>query len=85
MIQYLKKKTKTKTLEAKNNKLQEMLKKAVEDLKIKQAEVNNAMTKMKNELEGTESKIQESWEQINEVEDKLVEITNVKKDKEKCM
>ena len=60
MIQYLKKKTKTKTLEAKNNKLQEMLKKAVEDLKIKQAEVNNAMTKMKNELEGTESKIQES-------------------------
>ena len=62
-----------------------MLKKAVEDLKIKQAEVNNAMTKMKNELEGTESKIQESWEQINEVEDKLVEITNVKKDKEKCM
>ena len=60
-------------LEAKIDKLQETLNKEIEDLKIKQAEMQNTITEI-NSLEGTNSKIQEA-EQTSEMEDMLVEIT----------
>ena len=63
-------------LEAKTNKLQETLNKEIEDLKIKQAEMQTAITKIKNSLEGTNSRLQETEEQKSKVEDRLVEITD---------
>jgi len=38
--------------------------------------MNNAITEIKNMLEGTNSTITEAEEQISEVEDRLVEITD---------
>ena len=40
-------------LEAKIDKLQETLSKEIEDLRIKQAEMQNITTEIKNSLEGT--------------------------------
>ena len=51
-------------LEAKIDK--ETLSKEIEDLRIKQAEMQNTMTKIKNTLEGTKSRIQAAAEQIIE-------------------
>ena len=53
-------------LEAKIYKLQETLSKEIQDLRIKQAEMQNTMTKIKNTLEGTKSRIQAAAEQIIE-------------------
>ena len=41
--------------------------------------------RLKNSLEGTNSRIQEAEEQIREVKDILVEITGVEKNKERRM
>ena len=40
-------------LEAKIDKLQETLSKAIEDLRIKQAELHNTITEIKNSLQAT--------------------------------
>ena len=48
--------------------------KEIEDLKIKQAEMQNIITEIKNSLEGTNSRLQEAKEWVSEVEDRLVEI-----------
>ena len=47
--------------------------------------MNNTITDIKNSLEGTNSIIQEAEKQNNEVEDRLVEITDVEQSKEKGM
>ena len=45
--------------------------------------MNNTITEMKNTLEGINSGITESEEQISELEDKVVEITATEQNKEK--
>ena len=61
-------------LEAKMDNLQETLSKEIQDLKLKEAEMQNTITEIKNSLEATNSRIQEVEEQISEVEDRLLEI-----------
>ena len=45
--------------------------------------MQNTITKIKNSLEGTKSRTQEAEEWISEVEDRLVEITDVEQKREK--
>ena len=45
--------------------------------------MNNTIIKMKNSLEGTNSRIQEAEEQISKVENRLMEITDEEQNKEK--
>ena len=47
--------------------------------------MNNAITKIKNTLERTNSRITEAEEQISELEDKIVEITSEEQNKVKRM
>ena len=70
-------------LEAKTDKLKETLSKEIEDLKIKQAEMQNIITEVKISLEGNKSRKQAAGEQINEMEDRLVEITDTEQTREK--
>ena len=49
-------------LEAKIDKLQKTLNKEIQDLRIKQAEMQNTITEIKNSLEATKSRIQEAEE-----------------------
>lgn len=65
-IQDLRKRMKTQT-----KKIQEMCNKELEDLKNKQ--MNNVMTEMKNTLEGINSRVTKAEEQISELKDKVVE------------
>ena len=44
--------------------------------------MNNTITEMKNTLEGTNSRITQSEEQISELEDRMVEIIAEKQNKE---
>ena len=46
-------------LEAKINKLQETMRKEIEDLRIKQAEMQNIVSEIKNPLEATNSSIRD--------------------------
>ena len=59
--------------------------KEIEDLKIKQADLQYSITKIRNSLEGTNSRLQEVKEQISKMEDILVEITDAENNKEKRM
>ena len=59
-------------------KTQEMFTKDQEELKNKQ-------TKMKNTLEGIDSRITEAEEQISDLEDRMVETTAAKQNIEKIM
>ena len=45
--------------------------------------MNSAISEMKNTLQGTKSRLREAEEWINEVEDRVVEITATEKNKEK--
>ena len=45
--------------------------------------MNNAITEMKSTLEGTHSRITEAEERINEVEDRMVNINETERKKEK--
>ena len=45
--------------------------------------MNSKITKMKNTLEGINSRITEAGERISELEDRMVEITAVEQNKEK--
>ena len=69
-----------KRMKAKIGKIQEMFTKDLEELKNKQTERNNT-------LEGINSRITEAEEQINDLEDRMVEITvaeqNIKKKNER--
>ena len=65
-------------IEAKNEKMLEMLTKDLEELKNKQTEMNNI-------LEGIHSRITEAEEWINDLEDKMMEITSTEYSIEKRM
>ena len=43
--------------------------------------MNNAITEIKNTLEGTNSRITEAEDRINEVEDRMVEINEAERKK----
>ena len=57
-------------LEAKMDNLQETLTKEIQDIKLKQEEMQNTITEIKNSLEAANSRIQEAEEQISEAEDR---------------
>ena len=57
-------------MEAQTEKIQEMFNKKIDDFKNKQT-----ITEMKNTLEGINSRINETEEQLSELEDRVVEIT----------
>ena len=66
-------------------KMQQSINKDLEELKNKHTETNNTITKIKNTLEGTNSRKSEAEEWINELEDKMVEITSEEQNKVKRM
>ena len=66
-------------------KIQETFNKNLEELKSKQTMMNNTIYEIKNSLEGTNSRITEAEERISDLEDKIVEITTAKQNKEKRM
>ena len=70
-------------LEAKMDNLQETLIKEIQDIKLKQEEMQNTITEIKNSLEAANSRIQEAEERISKVEDRLVEITDAEQKREK--
>ena len=70
-------------LEAKIENLQQALSKEIQDLKLKQAEMQNTINEIKNSLEATNSRLQEAEEWISKVEDRLVEITDLEQKREK--
>ncbi|MDM7298300.1 hypothetical protein, partial [Klebsiella pneumoniae] len=72
-------------LEANMDNLQETLSKEIQDIKLKQEEMQNTITEIKNSLEAASSRIQDAEEQISEVEDRLVEITNTEQKREKIL
>ena len=45
--------------------------------------MNNAINEIKNTLEGTNSRIMEAKDRVNEVEDRMVEINEAERKKEK--
>ena len=73
-----------KNLENKMEKMQESINKDLEELKNKHTETNT-ITEIKNTLEGINSRISEAEEWINELEDKIVEITSEEQNKVKRM
>ena len=66
-------------------KIQEMFNKDLEELKSKQTMMNNTINEIKSSLEGFNSRITEAEEWINDLEDKMVEITTAEQNKEKRM
>ena len=72
----------TKSLETRIEKMQEMFNKDLAEIKKSQFKMNNAINEIKNTLEGTNSRI-EAEDRISEVEDKMVEINEAERKKEK--
>ena len=70
-------------LAAKSDNLQQILSQEIQDLKPKQAEMQNTITEIKNSLEAAKSRIQEAEERIREVEDRQGKITDVEQKIEK--
>uniref|UniRef100_A0A8D1W041 L1 transposable element RRM domain-containing protein n=1 Tax=Sus scrofa TaxID=9823 RepID=A0A8D1W041_PIG len=70
-------------LEAKMDNLQETLTKEIQDIKLKQEEMQNIITEIKHSLEAANSRIQEAEEGIGEVEDRLVEIMDAEQKRER--
>ena len=66
-------------------KIQETFIKDLEELKHKQAMMNNTINKIKNTLEGINSRITEAEEWISDLEDRILEKTNAEQSKEKRM
>ena len=62
--------------------IQETFNKDLEELKSKQTMMNNTINKIKNSLEGINSRITEAEERISDLEDKRVEITTTEQNKE---
>ena len=63
--------------------LQETLSKEIQDIKLKQEEMQNTITEIKNSLEAANSRIQEAEERMSKVEDRLVEIMDAEQKREK--
>ena len=62
--------------------MQEMFNKDLEEIKKSQSIMNDAITEIKNALEGTNSRINEAEDRISEAEDRMVEINNAERKKE---
>ena len=73
-----------KNLENKREKIQESINKDIEELKNKHRETNT-ITKIKNTLEGINSRIPEAEELISDLKDKTVEIDSEEQNKVKRM
>ena len=58
-------------MEAKIEKMQEMINKDLEELKNKQTEMTNTITEMKPTLEGINSRIIEAEEWMSDLEDRM--------------
>ena len=71
------------SLKTRIEKMQEMFNKDLEEIKMSQSIMHNAITEIKNTLEGTNSRITEAEDRINEVEDRTVEINEAERKKEK--
>ena len=63
--------------------MQETFNKDLEDLKRKQAMINNTINEIKNTLEESNNRITEAEERITDLEDKIVEITTAEQNKGK--
>ena len=61
-----------------------MFNKDLKEIKNRQSAMRNTITEIKNALKGTQ-KITETEEQVSELEDRMVVITGVEKNKEKEM
>ena len=72
-------------MEAKIEKMQEMINKDLEELKNKQTEMTNTITEILNSLEGINSRITEAEERISDLEDRMVEFTAAEQNKQKRM
>ena len=59
-----------------------MFNKDLEEIKKSPSIMNNAITEIKNTLEGTNSIITEAGDRISEVEDRMVEINEAERKKE---
>uniref|UniRef100_A0A8D0S463 L1 transposable element RRM domain-containing protein n=1 Tax=Sus scrofa TaxID=9823 RepID=A0A8D0S463_PIG len=70
-------------LEAKMDNLEETLTKEIQDIKLKQEEMQNTINEIKNSLDAANSRIQEAEERISKVEDRLVEIMDAEQKREK--
>ena len=66
-------------------KIQEMFNTDLEELKSKQTVMNNTINKIRNSLEGINSRITEEEERRSDLEDKTVEITTAEQNKQKRM
>ena len=65
--------------------MQDSINKEAEELKYKHTETNNTITKIKNTLEGINSRISEGEERIIELEDKMMGIISEEPNKVKRM
>jgi len=70
------------SLESRIEKMQERFNKDLEEIK-SQYIMNNAINEIKNILEGTNSRITEAEDGISEVKDRMVEINETERKKEK--
>ena len=64
-------------------KIQETFNKDLEELKSKQTMMNNTISKIKNSLEGINSRITEAEERISDLEHIIVETTTTEQNNEK--
>ena len=71
------------SMETKIEKMQEMFNKDLEEIKKSQLKMNNAINDIKNTRERIKIRITESEDGISEVEDKMVEINEAERKKEK--
>ena len=60
-----------------------MFNKDLEEIKKCQSIMNNAITEIKNTLDGTNSRIMEAEDRISEVEDRMIGINETERKKEK--
>ena len=60
-----------------------MFNKDLEEIKKSQSIMSNAITEIQSTLEGTNCRITEAEERISEVEDKMLEINEAERKKEK--
>ena len=63
-------------------KIQETFHKDLEELKSKETVMKNTIDKIKDSLEGINSRITEAEERISDLEDEIVEITTAEQNKE---
>ena len=71
--------------ETRIEKMQEEFNKDLEEIKKSQYIMNNAINYIKNTPDGTNSRIMDAEDRINEVEDRMVEINESERKKEKII